>query len=449
MTREKREGLEFTASSDIITIIETDKIKNAKESACPVETENKKICLSSATVRFAAFLHRRQSKDHNEKVCDEYVTDLNEFISERLGNKLVLGVSKESKDELVGQGLTNPSSEKLSLDQTLAAVDSLAVFHAAGLAYRMSVKSGFEQKYPWLMEDIYTSGLSKELIARHLDSFLHCLSYLPGVEKTVAKLRKIEHDLFQYLVSLRRPTDALGSRFSTICHGDVWQENLLFKVDDNAVRCTLRNFYCSSYLSPASDLAYLILANCSRSLTLEYWEQIIEHYYNTFNTTLTKFGLILRHLGTSYNHFRQEVERALAGQFLVVTLVIPIIALFGPLEYKNRRDSRRRSSSSDRQNTVRHLVQMMSITEEMNDSSEEDADEDKENLPSQLRLFLKDDHLKNYARDLLLTAEDLHILDFIRPEPRHRASSWDKTKRTTAKYKPNYNNKAPNFGTPV
>ena len=51
MTREKREGLEFTASSDIITIIETDKIKNAKESACPVETENKKICLSSATVR--------------------------------------------------------------------------------------------------------------------------------------------------------------------------------------------------------------------------------------------------------------------------------------------------------------------------------------------------------------------------------------------------------------
>ena len=187
-------------------------ISNSKVSFCYKQDFVEEISMMYLSSRFAAFLHRRQSKDHNEKVCDEYVTDLNEFISERLGNKLVLGVSKESKDELVGQGLTNPSSEKLSLDQTLAAVDSLAVFHAAGLAYRMSVKSGFEQKYPWLMEDIYTSGLSKELIARHLDSFLHCLSYLPGVEKTVAKLRKIEHDLFQYLVSLRRPTDALGSR---------------------------------------------------------------------------------------------------------------------------------------------------------------------------------------------------------------------------------------------
>jgi hypothetical protein len=54
---------------------------------------------------------------------------------------------------------------------------------------------------------------------------------------------------------------------------------------------------------------------------------------------------------------QQEVRRALAGQFLVVGLVVPILATRGPREWPMGWTARRRSSSSDRQNTVRHLIQ--------------------------------------------------------------------------------------------
>lgn len=52
----------------------------------------------------------------------------------------------------------------------------------------------------------------QELLARYLDSYLHYLSLLPGVEKVIAQLKKIKHKIFDLLVALRRPTDALGKR---------------------------------------------------------------------------------------------------------------------------------------------------------------------------------------------------------------------------------------------
>ena len=91
---------------------------------------------------------------------------------------------------------------------------------------------------------------------------------------------------------------------------------------------------------------------------------------------------------------------------------------------------------------------MMSITEEISDSSDEDGDEDKENLPPQLEVFIKNEKLINYTKELLRTAEDLDILSMI-PEFRPRSSSWEKTKQTTAKYKPIYYEKISLLGTAV
>ena len=58
--------------------------------------------------------------------------------------------------------------------------------------------------------------------------------------------------------------------------------------------------------------------------TPSFNQQVVQHYYNVFNRTLAEFGLILRHLGTTYNDFLYEVKRALRGQFLCVAFIIPI-----------------------------------------------------------------------------------------------------------------------------
>ena len=75
----------------------------------------------------------------------------------------------------------------------------------------MSLKEEIDEKYPYLEDDLYTSNMSKELLAKYLDSYLHFLSLLPGIQEHVHKLRKISSDVFQLLVKLRRPTDPLGN----------------------------------------------------------------------------------------------------------------------------------------------------------------------------------------------------------------------------------------------
>ena len=57
---------------------------------------------------------------------------------------------------------------------------------------------------------VFQSNMSKELLAKYLDSYLHFLSFLPGISEHVHKLRRVSDDVFQLLIKLRRPTDTLG-----------------------------------------------------------------------------------------------------------------------------------------------------------------------------------------------------------------------------------------------
>ena len=115
------------------------------------------------------------------------------------------------------------------------------------------------------------------------------------------------------------------------------------------------------------------------SLARAEWEEIVAEYYSLLTSTLARFGLVLRHLGTSLAHFKAEVisthiyaylllsthiyfyllisthiyistqvSRALAGQYLVVILVLPILAMFGPRELARLRAQGHRRNSVGR-----------------------------------------------------------------------------------------------------
>ena len=92
----------------------------------------------------------------------------------------------------------------------------------------------------------------------------------------------------------------------------------------------------------------------------------------------------------------------------------------GPTEW---RFERRRGSSVDRKNTIRHLIQMMAITEEelkdADTKSTENSEEDDEDggtefggIPVEFLDLFNDEELKQTLIDLILTASDLDILDF-------------------------------------
>ena len=125
---------------------------------------------------------------------------------------------------------------------------------------------------------------------------------------------------------------------------------------------------------------------------------------------------------------------------LLFSLFFPVVYC-GPTEW---RFERRRGSSSDRKNTVRHLIQMMSISES-NECSEEDKEssdenEEKMDIPAEFVDLFNDKELKQVLIDLIHTADDLDLLDFKEfcrhidtPKP-----MWSKTQATTGKHIPVY-----------
>jgi len=410
----------------------------------------------SAYDRFSLVARKSRNARIDLRVTS-YLTNLKKFIESRVGDEVKLSIPAEFHidqedpranvvEDLHKEGFRTRDwvSQTLSQSEVSAAVREMAVLHATGLAYRMSLKDSFEDKYPWLMEDLFTSNIVKELLAKNLDSYLHYLTFLPGVAKTVSELRKVKHQVFDLIVNLRRPTDTLGTRFRTVCHGDLWMGNLMFKGEGENTEAVMLDFHSAGYLSPASDLAHLLLTSTNReycTANLWDWDHIVKEYYTQFNETLMKFNLILKHLGMTYANFQQEVRRALAGQFLCVALVIPIVAICGPqdqpqdLPTNSKKHFRRRSSSTDRTNTVRHLIQMMSIRERLDSSSEEETED---MIPREWESLDRDTDLRSSLQSLLQTAQDLNFMDWIIPARKTSITSLDNTKMTTGRHRPSY-----------
>ena len=145
---------------------------------------------------------------------------------------------------------------ELSKPQLLAVVDLLAVLHSTGLAHRMSMKEKLSATKPWLSQDHLTSPSALDIIAQHLDSYLHCLSRLGGVEQVVSGLRKVQSSLLPLLSSLRKSEDSLGTRFSTLCLGDLASSVImLLSAHTGEPRAALLDCPHACVLSPGTDLA--------------------------------------------------------------------------------------------------------------------------------------------------------------------------------------------------
>ena len=101
---------------------------------------------------------------------------------------------------------------------------------------------------------------------------------------------------------------AIYGRFLTVCHGDLWMGSLMYRDSDSkGLECALLDFHSASYLSPATDLANLLLTSCEKQHVTDNWKGLVKEYYDIFNSTVSKFGLVLKHLGSSYGHFLLEV----------------------------------------------------------------------------------------------------------------------------------------------
>jgi len=357
--------------------------------------------------------------DHELKSTRECLEDLAAFVRNRRGHDVKLPIPQiyqkqcKNRSELIkelkkeGYSSSNWLENRLTEKQVESAVIKLSEIHAAGFAYRMSMKGKITTKYPWLDTDFYTNNRTKLLLARYLDSYLYYLSTQPGLTEVVFTLQRHKSRIFQLLIALRKSSDQVGERFRTICHGDLWMGNLMFrgnKDDHEDQDCVFMDFHSTGYLSPASDLVHLLLTSTTKEFITQQWNHVVGTYYTSFSQNLVNYGLVLKHLGTNKIHFKQEVRRALAGEMICLGVITPVLVMCGPRErYRTRK-------ISDRENTVKHLIQMMSIREEDGEDEEEGKVVNRTDIAEEWIPLDQDIRFRKSVLDVLQVCQELGVL---------------------------------------
>lgn len=79
---------------------------------------------------------------------------------------------------------------------------------------------------------------------------------------------------------------------ATICHGDCWTNNFLYKYDGNndIVETCLVDFQLIRYGSPALDISNLIFCCTDKSLRQNHMETFLESYYKELLKSLRSLG---------------------------------------------------------------------------------------------------------------------------------------------------------------
>ncbi|CAG0888419.1 unnamed protein product [Darwinula stevensoni] len=118
----------------------------------------------------------------------------------------------------------------------------------------------------------------------------------PGMTDLAEALEKLGHKHPETLVVEigKKP-----GRIHTLTHGDLWQNNLMWK-DDGSVM--ILDWQEVSYRRPACDLATFLLTSCTSLERRELTDPLLDLYCEVFNDTTMKSGSTL-------DYPRREIER--------------------------------------------------------------------------------------------------------------------------------------------
>ncbi|XP_063922801.1 uncharacterized protein LOC135137146 [Zophobas morio] len=165
-------------------------------------------------------------------------------------------------DDLVSKGYkTLPSRVSLDLESVKAALTTFAKLHASCIILE-------EKKQFWLVDEFEdevaeTFYSDKESVKKAYASSKHGLRAL--VDLTHTQTMTIPKSMFMEKILDGLDQQKLFAQPSTkfrntICHGDPWTKNLMFKFDDRDVKCVMVDFQSYRYCPPGQDvMAFLHL----------------------------------------------------------------------------------------------------------------------------------------------------------------------------------------------
>ncbi|KAK3873165.1 hypothetical protein Pcinc_021802 [Petrolisthes cinctipes] len=87
--------------------------------------------------------------------------------------------------------------------------------------------------------------------------------------------------------------DERRSKYNVVCHGDCWNNNVLFRYNDDGepVEVMLLDLQINRLSSPATDLIYLMYTSLNGEVRIPNLNTFLDTYYDTFNTVMEAAGM--------------------------------------------------------------------------------------------------------------------------------------------------------------
>eukprot|EP00092_Neocalanus_flemingeri_P030907 GFUD01033564.1.p1 GENE.GFUD01033564.1~~GFUD01033564.1.p1 ORF type:complete len:244 (-),score=81.37 GFUD01033564.1:57-692(-) len=112
-----------------------------------------------------------------------------------------------------------------------------------------------------------------------------------------------------FATAANKVRDDMKYKLKTICHGDPWFNNMMFKYKDDKQLdgVVFIDFQIAGYVSPALDLVYFMAASTTGELRRKYLPHILTMYHTIFINTVERLGVSV---DFSYEELLEDFRKA-------------------------------------------------------------------------------------------------------------------------------------------
>lgn len=135
-------------------------------------------------------------------------------------------------------------------------------------------------------------------------------------------MQRVEQLVQQAWENLKKPAPAPKETFATFCHCDYWVNNTMVLWDENGnpIKNKMVDLQIIQYDSGVKDLIFLLFSSVSSEIRENYWDELLDIYYDTFIEYLKDFDLDLDPY--SRKAFLQEVDDCGPKEFFHIAFML-------------------------------------------------------------------------------------------------------------------------------
>lgn len=215
------------------------------------------------------------------------------------GPRLVHADSEEIiMEDLKEKGyVTCERRDYLDLDHCLSVIKTLAKYHAKSLTIKLKDPVKFENLVKPIREVLFCDNSGPGIGKSINNTVLLGVEHLESIKPRTAELTRALEYLSQYdgkcFDYIKDLVTVPSEKKFVILHGDPWENNILFKHDENGKVLDVKfvDYQIIRHFSPAIDFHYFVYTSARDYVVNDHYDELIETYHRSFDETLKNSGI--------------------------------------------------------------------------------------------------------------------------------------------------------------